>query len=71
MPNSYPFDGIFNPNLTMIKDSYILIQFCTDVQIASLLFVFGLNKFCYHPACNNEKDESQGFHDLHTEYKNL
>ena len=24
MPNSYPRDGIFNPNLTIIKDSYIL-----------------------------------------------
>ena len=22
MPNSYPRDGIFNPNLTTIKDSY-------------------------------------------------
>ena len=24
MPNSYPRDGIFNPNLTTIKDSYML-----------------------------------------------
>ena len=24
MPNSYPNDGIFNPHLTTIKDSYIL-----------------------------------------------
>ena len=24
MPNSYPCDGIFNPHLTTIKDSYIL-----------------------------------------------
>ena len=24
MPNSYPYDGIFNPHITTIKDSYIL-----------------------------------------------
>ena len=24
MPNSYPHDGIFNPHLTTIKDSYTL-----------------------------------------------
>ena len=24
MPNSYPHDGIFNPHITTIKDSYIL-----------------------------------------------
>ena len=24
MPNSYPCEGIFNPQLTTIKDSYIL-----------------------------------------------
>ena len=27
MPNSYPRDGIFNPNLTTIKDSYILVSY--------------------------------------------
>ena len=26
MPNSYPRDGIFNPHLTTIKDSYILTR---------------------------------------------
>ena len=25
MPNSYPRDGIFNPHLTTVKDSYILL----------------------------------------------
>ena len=35
MPNSYPRDGIFNPHLTTIKDSYSLawarITFLSDI----------------------------------------
>ena len=26
MPSSYPRDGIFNPNLTTVKDSYNLVH---------------------------------------------
>ena len=33
MPNSYPREGIFNPNLTTIKDSYIPLM---DGQMVSL-----------------------------------
>ena len=34
MPNSYPRDGIFNPHLPTIKDSY------TAVQLTTTLFVY-------------------------------
>ena len=31
MPNSYPRDGSFNPHLTPIKDSYILVSFLSTI----------------------------------------
>ena len=38
MPNSYPHDGIFNPHLTTIKDSYTLFaQTCLSENIFTAL----------------------------------
>ena len=37
MPNSYPPDRIFNPNLTTNKDSYILSPLAVIIQAASVL----------------------------------
>ena len=43
MPNSYPREGIFNLNLTVIKDSYILFQI-TRLKIARNPFAKGFRE---------------------------
>ena len=43
MPNSYPRDGIFNPNLTTINDSYnlhhILLKMCLASKLSGYMAV--------------------------------
>ena len=53
MPNSYPRDGIFNPHLTTINDSYYILVFQirrafrnirrTVPEIANVLILFFMN----------------------------
>ena len=42
MPNSYPLDGIFNPNLTTIKDSYRQLYICECALMAYIPDTLGI-----------------------------